>query len=186
MNKKVILYYKIFGLIMLISLIALFIYLEVVGFASNPYTIETKEDLLNYVSTEVANQNPELLIKYTGEDYKNMKSWFKSYFSYDNLVTKGEYSFYNYNGAKFTYWSYSGYKLVRVKISYKQTPEENALVRQFVLNKIDSDGIRNMTQYDAMRYVTDFLSDSFDYKSGQNRCIDVINTKQSNCSNCAR
>ena len=42
------------------------------------------------------------------EDFANMKNWFKQDFDYDNLVSVGgEYAAYNYNGAKYTYWSYS-------------------------------------------------------------------------------
>jgi len=143
--------------------------------------ITSKEELQEYVATCVANHQEEITVTYNGEDWENMKEWFKPYFHYDNLVTKGEYAAYNYEGAKFKYLTYSDCKVAIVTISYKETVEEHNIVMNFVRNKIDTDGIKNMSDYEAIRYVTDFLVTEYDFLTKQNKTIDILNIKQGNC-----
>ena len=168
----------------IISIICLFFLATCVKpFATDGYeTVTSKKALANKVATAVAENQPELYIDYTGEDYSSLKDWFKSYFKYDNLVTVGgEYAAYNYNGAKFTYWSYSDKKRVKVTISYKETVSQKAEVDAYVSSVINKLGLRNMDDYTAIKTTHDYLIDNFKYKSGANALHTVIQNKTANC-----
>lgn len=101
----------------------LFIFLTL--FAVNPFATDGYEDigdrtsLDQRVASAISNGQTELYVDYSGEDFANMKNWFKDDFKYDKLINyTDEFSIYNYNGAKYTYWSYGDKKRVKVNISY--------------------------------------------------------------------
>ena len=156
--------------------------------AINPFALDgyadisSMSELENRVATAIANRESTLLIDYSGEDYANMKSWFKTKFDYDVLVSVGgEYAAYNYDGANYTYWSYGDRKRVKVEIRYKESAEESAVVDNWVENFITSNNLRNMSQYDAIKFTHDYLINNIAYVSGMNSTYDVITTNQANC-----
>lgn len=164
----------------------LFIFLTL--FAVNPFATDGYEDigdrtsLDQRVASAISNGQTELYVDYSGEDFANMKNWFKDDFKYDKLINyTDEFSIYNYNGAKYTYWSYGDKKRVKVNISYKLTNDQIASVNTFVDNYIDSNGLRNMSKYEAIKAVHDYLVNNYTYVSQANNVYDVINSKQANC-----
>ena len=164
----------------------LFIFLTL--FAVNPFATDGYEDigdrtsLDQRVASAISNGQTELYVDYFGEDFANMKNWFKDDFKYDKLINyTDEFSIYNYNGAKYTYWSYGDKKRVKVNISYKLTNDQIASVNTFVDNYIDSNGLRNMSKYEAIKAVHDYLVNNYTYVSQANNVYDVINSKQANC-----
>lgn len=164
----------------------LFIFLTL--FAVNPFATDGYEDigdrtsLDQRVASAISNGQTELYVDYSGEDFANMKNWFKDDFKYDKLINyTDEFSIYNYNGAKYTYWSYGDKKRVKVNISYKLTNDQIASVNTFVDNYIDSNGLRNMSKYEAIKTVHDYLVNNYTYVSQANNVYDVINSKQANC-----
>lgn len=157
-------------------------------FCVRPFATDGYEDIsdratLDYrVAQAIANHQSELYIDYSGEDFANMKNWFKQDFDYDNLVSVGgEYAAYNYNGAKYTYWSYSNKKRVKVVISYKDTVDEKAYVDAFVEDYINTNGLRNMSSYDAMKNVHDYLTKNISYAEGINSLYTAVTEKKTNC-----
>ena len=164
----------------------LFIFLTL--FAVNPFATDGYEDigdrtsLDQRVASAISNGQTELYVDYSGEDFANMKNWFKDDFKYDKLINyTDEFSIYNYNGAKYTYWSYGDKKRVKVNISYKLTNDQIASVNTFVDNYIDSNGLRNMSKYEAIKTVHDYLVNNYTYVSQANNVYEVINSKQANC-----
>lgn len=172
---------QIFIFVSILSLIMVFFC--VTTFATDGYEqITSKDALEKRVATAIANQQTELYIDYTGEDFVNMKKWFKQNFDYENLVTVGgEYAAYNYNGAKYTYWSYSTKKRVKVEISYKNTIEEKAVVDSFVKDYIDKHGLKELSSHEAMKNVHDYLTKNFVYAEGVNNLYTAVNEKTTNC-----
>lgn len=157
-------------------------------FAVNPFATDGYEDigdrtsLDQRVASAISNGQTELYVDYSGEDFANMKNWFKDDFKYDKLINYiDEFSIYNYNGAKYTYWSYGDKKRVKVNISYKLTNDQIASVNTFVDNYIDSNGLRNMSKYEAIKTVHDYLVNNYTYVSQANNVYEVINSKQANC-----
>lgn len=164
----------------------LFIFLTL--FAVNPFATDGYEDigdrtsLDQRVASAISNGQTELYVDYSGEDFANMKNWFKDDFKYDKLINyTDEFSIYNYNGAKYTYWSYGDKKRVKVNISYKLTNDQIASVNTFVDNYINNNGLRNVSKYEAIKTVHDYLVNNYTYVSQANNVYEVINNKQANC-----
>lgn len=157
-------------------------------FAVNPFATDGYEDigdrtsLDQRVASAISNGQTELYVDYSGEDFANMKNWFKDDFKYDKLINyTDEFSIYNYNGAKYTYWSYGDKKRVKVNISYKLTNDQIASVNTFVDNYINNNGLRNVSKYEAIKTVHDYLVNNYTYVSQANNVYEVINNKQANC-----
>ena len=152
-------------------------------FASDGYEdISDRTSLDQRVATALSNGETELLIDYSGEDWVNMKNWFKEDFKYNKLIKyTDEFTIYNYDGAKYSYWTYGTKKRVKVTISYKLNKEQIAAVGSFAENYINQAGLRNMSTYDAIKTTHDYLIDNYVYKNAANNLYNMINSKQANC-----
>lgn len=152
------------------------------SFATDGYEqITSREALDARLAQAVANHETEVRIDYSGEDWQNLKSWIKTDFDYANLVQCGEYAAYNYNGAKFTYWTYGDRKRVKITISYKETVEEKAAVEQYVDNIIAQNNLTSLSDYEKIKWVHDYMTTNFTYVNGVNNRYTVITTGQANC-----
>lgn len=172
---------KLYIVIGILSMFA--IIFAVKPFATDGYeNIEDRKTLEKRVATAIANQQTELLIDYSGDNFYNMKSWFKEDFKYDKLINYiDEFSIYNYNGAKYTYWSYGDKKRVKITISYKLNQDQINAVNSFVDSYIDSNGLKKMSQYDVIKNIHDYLINNYIYTSNANNLYNMINSGQANC-----
>lgn len=157
-------------------------------FAINPFATDGYEDigsrkaLDKRVATAISNHQSELYIDYNGEDYANMKTWFKDDFKYDNLIKyTDEFAIYNYDGAKYTYWSYGDKKRVKVNISYKLTNDQIAFVDNFTNDYIEKHNLKKMSKYNAIKNVHDYLVNNYTYVTSANNLYNVIKNKKANC-----
>ena len=157
-------------------------------FAINPFATDGYEDINDRatldqrVAIAIASGQTELLIDYSGEDWLGMKNWFKEDFKYNKLIKYiDEFSIYNYDGAKYTYWTYGTKKRVKVVISYKLSKDQIVAVNSFADNYINQTGLRGMSTYDAIKTTHDYLINNYKYTTGANNLYNMINTRQANC-----
>lgn len=144
--------------------------------------VTTKEQLSQRLATAVTNHEEQVLIDYSGEDFENLKSWLKEEFYYPELINHtDEFTIYNYDGAKFTYWSYGHKKRVKITILYKLTNEQIASVNAYADDFINANGLRGMSQYEQVKFVHDFLINNFAYNVNEYNIYNMIQNKQANC-----
>ena len=168
----------------IIAVVALFITVfSVWPFATDGYEDISSRDALNQrIAMAITNHQDTVMIDYSGEDWENLKSWLKDDFRYPILSQyTDEFSIYNYENAKFTYWTYGTKKRVKIVISYKMSVDEINAVNNYADEIINSNGLRNMSQYDAVKFVHDYLINNFKYNVNENSIYTMIQNGQTNC-----
>lgn len=166
------------------AIVAMFlIVFSVWPFATDGYEdIYDRATLEQRIATGLANHQETILIDYSGEDWQNLKSWIKEDFRYPVLSQyTDELTIYNYDNAKFTYWTYGEKKRVKITISYKLSVDEMQAVYAFADNLIDSNGLRNKSQYEQILFVHDYLINNFHYNVNENNLYHMIQNNETNC-----
>lgn len=167
--------------------IAVFVLIMVI-FVVSPWAtdgyenITSREQLNQRIATAVVNHENQVLIDYFGEDYANLKSWLGDEFHYPVLSNYAdEFSIYNYDGAKFTYWTYNDKKRVKITISYKLDGNQISAVDSYAENVINNNGLRGMNQYEQIKAVHDYLINNFAYNVNEYNIYNMIQNGQANC-----
>lgn len=166
------------------GILAMFVIIFAVKpFATDGYeNISDRTTLEEKVANAILNGQTELYIDYSGEDFSNMKNWFKEDFKYDKLINYiDEFSIYNYDGAKYSYWSYGDKKRVKVTIYYKLTNEQIMAVNSFADTYINDNNLKEMSQYEAIKYVHDYLVNNFSYTQNAYNVYEMMDNGQANC-----
>lgn len=177
-NRKI----QSYAIIVAVVALALVVF-SVFPFATDGYEDITSRAMLEQrIATALTNHQDTILVDYSGEDWENLKDWLKEDFRYPVLSQyTDEFSIYNYDQAKFTYWTYKTKKRVKIAISYKMNEDEIYAVNNYAEDIINTNGLRNMSQYEAIKFVHDYLINNFNYNMNENSLYIMMQTGETNC-----
>lgn len=145
-------------------------------------TITDRGVLEQRIAQAITNHQSEVMIDYSGSDFANLKNWLKDCFKYPILSKyTDEFSIYNYDGAKFVYWTYGDKKRVKITISYKLTSDEVAMINSYADNVISNNSLNGKSTYEQIKFIHDWLINTFSYNLGSNNLYNMIQDNKANC-----